>query len=383
MNNYLIIRVENFKDRFLKKMIESNIYFYDVEYFDKDKLLVKIDLKDYKKVKRLAFFSKIKIVKYTGTKGIKKHVKKNLYLYFIAIFCFILTDVITSFIVRIDVIHENKTIRNLLKDELLKSGVKKYSLKKDFDTLEQIKNQILKDNKNNLEWLSITPEGMTYIVRAEERVITKIKKEIGFRHIISTKNALITKVVSSKGDVLVRSGDYVKKDQVLISGNITLYEEVKGNTLATGDVYGNVWYTTDINFPFYYEEKIYTDNKRSNLSINNKLLFKEKYQFYDKNNVKTINILGFKFSFYKEHEFKLKTKKYTSVDAEKRALKKIEEEFDTRLNKKGVVISQKVLKKTENNSTMSMSVFVVTNELISKELYYENGSEKNDTESSN
>lgn len=383
MNNFIIIKVENFRDRFLRKLISSNIYFYDVKYIDKDKLLVKINLEDYKRVKRLGFFSKIKVVKYEGYVGIKKHFKNNLYFYLMAIFCFILMDIITSFIVSVEVIHENSRIRNLVTSELYDSGIKRFSLRKDFDQVEDIKNKILDNNKNTLEWLSITREGMTYTVRVEERIITSIDKEEGFRHIVSTKNALVTKVVSSKGDVLVRSGDYVKKGDILISGNINLYEEVKGNILATGDVYGTVWYTTEINFPFVYEEKVYTGEVRSNLTINSKVLFKNKYKDFDKKDVKSISVFGLKFSFYKEHEYKLVSKRYNKIDAENKALEKIKEEFETRLNDKGVVISQKVLKKEENNSTMSMSVFVVTNEHISKALYYEYGSEENDTKDSN
>ena len=383
MNNFIIIKVENFRDRFLRKLISSNIYFYDVKYIDKDKLLVKINLEDYKRVKRLGFFSKIKVVKYEGYVGIKKHFKNNLYFYLMAIFCFILMDIITSFIVSVEVIHENSRIRNLVTSELYDSGIKRFSLRKDFDQVEDIKNKILDNNKNTLEWLSITREGMTYTVRVEERIITSIDKEEGFRHIVSTKNALVTKVVSSKGDVLVRSGDYVKKGDILISGNINLYEEVKGNILATGDVYGDVWYTTEINFPFVYEEKVYTGEVRSNLTINSKVLFKNKYKDFDKKDVKSISVFGLKFSFYKEHEYKLVSKRYNKIDAENKALEKIKEEFETRLNDKGVVISQKVLKKEENNSTMSMSVFVVTNEHISKALYYEYGSEENDTKDSN
>lgn len=383
MNNFIIIKVENFRDRFLRKLISSNIYFYDVKYIDKDKLHVKINLEDYKRVKRLGFFSKIKVVKYEGYVGIKKHFKNNLYFYLMAIFCFILMDIITSFIVSVEVIHENSRIRNLVTSELYDSGIKRFSLRKDFDQVEDIKNKILDNNKNSIEWLSITRDGMTYTVRVEERIITSIDKEEGFRHIISTKNALVTKVVSSKGDVLVRSGDYVKKGDILISGNINLYEEVKGNILATGDVYGDVWYTTEINFPFVYEEKVYTGEVRSNLTINSKVLFKNKYKDFDKKDVKSISVFGLKFSFYKEHEYKLVSKRYNNKDAENKALEKIKEEFETRLNDKGVVISQKVLKKEENNSTMSMSVFVVTNEHISKALYYEYGSEENDTKDRN
>ena len=220
------------------------------------------------------------------------------------------------------------------------------------------------------------------MVRIEERIITEIIEDKGYAHLISTKDALITKIISSKGSVLVRSGDYVKKDTILISGEIKLYEEIKGNVLAKGEVYGDVWYTTDISYPLSKEEKEYTGKKRFNIMLNNKTLFKNKYQYFDQTKLKKFRILGFNFSFYNEEEYKLKTINYTTEKAEKMALMKIKDEFLIKLNGKGKVISQKVLKKEENNSTMLLRVFVITNELISKLEYYDIGSDLIDSENS-
>lgn len=382
MNNYIIIEVKGYVNKFIKKLVNNNISIYNISYLDEDKILIKINLKDYKQVKRVGYLSKIKIIKYEGTEGIKNHIKSNIYTYIIVLLCFALMDVITNYIVKIDIIHENTKIRKLVKEQLEENGIKIFTLKREFEDLEKIKNKILDNNRTTLEWISITRIGMTYEVRIEERIITDTTKEEGHRHLVSFKNALVTKVICSKGSMLVRSGDYVKKGDILISGEIKLYEEVKGNILATGEVYGDVWYTTDISFPLYYEEKTYTGEKRTNISINNKILFKNKYQNFEQTNIKRIKILGFKFSFYKEEEYLEKTTKYNGSEAEKNAINKVLLEFDKQLNGKGRVISQKVLKKEQNNSTISMSIFVVTNELISKALYYDIGSDINDPENS-
>lgn len=382
MNSFLVVKISGNNNRAIRKLIDNNVSLYDINY-NYDEMLVKINLDDYKKVKRLLYFSKVKIIKYEGKEGINRHFKNNIYVYIIVLFCFILMDVLTGFIVRIDVIHENSSIRKLVQEELEENKIKKYSLAYDFDEIEDIKNKILNNNRNKLEWMSITRVGMTYIVRIEERIITDITKEEGYRHIVSAKDALITKVISSKGDVLVRSGEYVKKGDILISGELKLYENIKANTLASGEVFGNVWYTTNIKFPLVYEEKKYTDKKRFNMSINNKILFKNKYQYFDQKGIRKIKILMFNITFYKEHEYELKKGIYNSKTAEKLALKKAENEFNIKLNGKGVIISQKVLKKEENNSTISMSIFVVTNEIISTALYYDIGSDINDPESGN
>ena len=178
------------------------------------------------------------------------------------------------------VIHQNSRIRKLVSEELKNHGIKKYTLGYSFETLDKITKEILKDNPNTLEWLSITKDGMKYIIRAEERIIIAPKTEDGPRDIIALKDAYITKVVSTKGVPLVRSGDYVKKGSTLISGKITLYENVKGLVSASGEVYGNIWYNAEISMPKTEEVETKTGNERYNFNINNRILRKNKYQYF-------------------------------------------------------------------------------------------------------
>ena len=58
------------------------------------------------------------------------------------------------------------------------------------------------------------------------------------------------------------------------------------------------------------------------------------------------------------------------------------DDFDEKLNRKGVIIYQKVLKKEENNSTIKYRVFIIANELINAYSYFED-SDINDTNQSN
>ena len=185
-------------------------------------------------------------------------------------------DVLTSFIIDVNIIHENKNIRSLVLKELNNKGIKKYSLAYSDSKLEQIKKEIIKDNPNTLEWINITRSGMKYIVRIEERIIKEDQNDNSYRHVVATKEGQITKILSSKGEILVRQGDYVKKGDILISGSINLYDEIKGNTAATGTVYANVWYEATIKMPKKETITKPTGKKRYNLNINNKILLKNK-----------------------------------------------------------------------------------------------------------
>lgn len=379
MNNYIVILVDGHLDRFMRKCLSHQLSLLEINYLSEEQMLVKIDFKDLKAVKRLNYYSKVKIIKYGGFNGFKRYLKNNLFIYLIILLSFILMDIMTSYIVRVDIIHENSGIRKLVANELKELKISAFSLAKDFDELETIKNQILKNNPTKLEWLSITRVGMTYVVRIEERILTDTTKETGFAHIISNKDALITKITSTSGNVLVRSGEYVRKGDILISGAIMVGEAVKGNTLATGEIYGDVWYEVDIDYPINYEHKTFTNKKRWNLTFNNKILFRNKYQYFEQKNIRRFKILGIKLAFYEEAEYKLNKGKYTNKEVINLALTKAAEEVNKKLNGQGQVISKKVLQKEENNSTISMRVFIVTNELISTREYYTPGSEANDS----
>lgn len=377
MNKRIYLEVSNELNRFIKKCIDNNINLYNITY-KKDKIIVLIDVKDYLKIKRLNYYSKIRVVKYDGLLNIKKIIKDNMFYISVIFLSFIWMNLLTNYIVDIEIIHSNSGIRRLLKEELDKNNIKKFSLAYSFEELDNITKKILADNKNNLEWVSIKKDGMKYIVRAEERIIKSEVVSDKPRDIIASKDAYITKVISSKGNVLVRQGEYVKKGTVLISGKITLYEDVKGVTSASGSVYGNVWYECTVETPKEISSERLTGRKRYNLNVGNKILLRNKYQNFRQKNIREIKIFGFKIKFYKEEEVEIiKTK----TDDEY-ALNRLKEEFDKKLNGKGVIIYQKVLKKEENNSTIKYRVFIITNELINAYSYFEE-SDINDTNQSN
>lgn len=377
MNKRIYLEVSNELNRFIKKCIDNNINLYNISYV-KDKMVVLIDVKDYLKIKRLNYYSKIRVVKYDGLLNIKKIIKDNMFYISVIFLSFIWMNLLTNYIVDIEIIHSNSGIRRLLKEELDKNNVKRFSLAYSFEELDNITKKILADNKNNLEWVSIKKDGMKYIVRAEERIIKNEVVSDKPRDIVASKDAYITKVIGSKGNVLVRQGEYVKKGTVLISGKITLYEDVKGVTSASGSVYGNVWYECTVETPKEISSERLTGKKRYNLNVGNKILLRNKYQNFRQKNIREIKIFGLKIKFYREEEVEIiKTK----TDDEY-ALNRLKEEFDKKLNGKGVIIYQKVLKKEENNSTIKYRVFIITNELINAYSYFED-SDINDTNQSN
>ena len=137
MNKRIYLEVSNELNRFIKKCIDNNINLYNISYV-KDKMVVLIDVKDYLKIKRLNYYSKIRVVKYDGLLNIKKIIKDNMFYISVIFLSFIWMNLLTNYIVDIEIIHSNSGIRCLLKEELDKNNVKKFSLAYSFEELDNI-----------------------------------------------------------------------------------------------------------------------------------------------------------------------------------------------------------------------------------------------------
>ena len=132
MNKIIKIEVNDNINRFINKCINNKIYISNINYINDNKITCDINSVDYKKVKKINYYSKIKIIDYIGVYKIKELIKNNIFLIIIFMLSFGLMDIITSYIVDIEVIHSSSSIRKLIYKELDNNNVKKYSFAFDF-----------------------------------------------------------------------------------------------------------------------------------------------------------------------------------------------------------------------------------------------------------
>lgn len=362
MNKFIIIKVKNNIKKFLDKSKKYNIELHDINYINNNEILVKIFKKDYKNIKRYNYYSEIILYKKLGLDYIKDRIIELKYFILVFFICLISLYFISNIILEINIIHSNKNIRELVREELKLNGIKKYTYKKNFKQLENIRNTILNNNKDKLEWISITNDGMKYVVRIEERILDEIKEKKEYCSVIAKKEGLITSINATSGEVVVSKNDIVKKDDILISGNIILNEETKGTTCANGKVMANVWYNTNISLNRKYYKKKYRKNKRYNIEIFNKKLRNNKYNKYDKD-----YLLDSKFlKIYKELEYTYKEYEYSDKELINKALDEIDNKFNKKLDSDDKIIKKHIINQVINQDRIELNVFVVTNENISK-----------------
>lgn len=341
---------------------------YDLKY-DRNILEVIIDKEDYDKVMNIKTIYDIEVIDGYGFIKTKSKIKVNLHLIILIIISLIVIQILTSFIYEVEVIYNSKETRNFIKTELENYGIKKYEFKKNYNEIQKIKEDILLKYKDKIEWLEIENQGMKYIVKLELRKIIENNIDNNYKNIIAKKDGIIKKIESTSGDVKVEINDYVKKGDVLISGEIKLNDNIKGYKSASGNVYAEVWYTVDVTYPYHYKEKKETGN------INNALTFKflnHSYNFKNYNNYiskeKTI-LKQFPFSLVLEEQRELEIidNLYTEDEVIMLAKNKARNQIISKLKENEYIIDEKILLINIKNSKIELKVFFSVLENIKEE----------------
>lgn len=361
--------------RFIRMLYKLNIYFEEI-YFSGNKCYVKVDKKNYDKIKKIKTSYSIEVVSLYGLKNIEKVLKDNIYFIFSSIMGIILIYLLSFVIFDIEIVHNDSSIRNLILDELSMYDIEKYGFVKKYDYIQEVKKKILDNNKDVIEWIEIEKIGTKYRVRVEKRIINDIKNEDKAKHVVARKSGIIMKIVAENGEVVKKINDYVKEGDIIISGNIYKNDDVMDNVSASGDVYAEVWYTVKVEMPISYKEESVTGNSKNVLNVkflNNEVNL---FDFKPYKNKKTNNFLLFKdfygmFSINYNEEIELNVRdEVNNIISEEFAFKLAREKIMEKLSKEEYIISQKKLKTVINNSTIVTEVFFKVYENISSYQYF-------------
>ena len=359
------VKVKN-KNKLLLKIYDNGVSIYNIKYY-KETLEFEIDVKDYLKLKKYLVSYKFNIKGSTGIYKLFTIFKTKKVFFLNIILAIILLYIFSNIIISVKVIHSKKYIRDIVSNSLEEYDIKKFSWKKNYKELNEIKNKILKKYPKNLEWLEIEKRGMSYVIRVEERIITDIKEDNSLCHVVAKKSGVIRKITYDKGQAIKQEGDYVSEGDILISGEIKFNEEVKNAICASGEVYAEVWYSTSVKLPLNYTKVKKTGKKRYNISWNNTKIFRSRLKNYETKKKKLFKLFGNNIYLLTEYEVEYEYNKYNEKEALNKALELSNNKINLKLNEKEHIIDQKVLKNSINNSTMYVEVFTSVEEIISKQ----------------
>lgn len=368
MKHYVKVRIKTKrKSNILLKLNKINVDIRNVVY-ESDALVLEILVDDIKRVKKYLISEKIKIIDDTGIYKVKNILKSNMLSVIALIFAICVFLVLSNIVVKVNVVHENSEIRNMLYDALKTRGVYPLTFKKSYEEYESIITDIKNTYKDKIEWLEIDVEGMVINVRVEERIINSEEKDLGYCHIVAKRSGVVKSVLTEKGVAEVRLNDFVKKDDILISGEIKLNEEVKNNVCAKGEVMAEVWYNVSVSLPLEYIEEVYTGKNRLNFMVKNGheeyVILKSRVSKARPKNILLFKLFGWEFYIQKEYEIKEVNKTYSEEEALKRAKELVYEKLSVKGSDTNNIINEKYLKKSVNNGNLDIDMFIAIKEQI-------------------
>lgn len=373
MKNYFFERLKNVVlleikgkniERFIHRLSSNGIEILELRYSRVNSVKIKVYAKDLEKIEELKTIYEISVLDTFGIIKIKKKFNKSRVFFFTLMLGVFFLYFLSHIIFDIEVVHTDKELRNLLLRELDNYGITKRSFKKSFHQLEQIKKEILERHKDTIEWLEIENVGTKYIIRVEERKINQEKIETEPRHVVAKKNAVLKKIVADSGEVIKNVNDYVKEGDIVISGEIKLNEELKNITRANGKIYGEVWYQTKIEFPYFYKESFRTGKKKTVYTIKFLNFRFELFNFHPYKNKKITETTIWKhlllpFSFVKEvqEEERVTENIYTEEEAIEKAEELGRKKIEEQLKEGEEILVEKNLKVEIKESKIEVDLF--------------------------
>ena len=364
MNNTVKIKIKGKNiERFLKRLISFNIELLKIEYIKYNEIFVQIRKTNIDRVMELKTIYEIEVVEVYGIDKLKQIIKKYKYIIISIIISFLFILYLSNTIFSINIMHNDKNLRELLLNELKENDIKVYSLKKNYKYITKVKTKILEKYKDKIEWLEIENSGTKCIVRVEMRKINNIKSTDIKRNVVAKKDAIIMSITSTKGEILKYKNDYVKKGDVIISGNIYFNENIKDTVEANGKVYGEVWYKAVVEYPLKYREEKILDKEK------NIYIFKLGNFNFKLNTIKNYNVVSKERTILKHLFLPISLIKQTNKKVEyieqsltkDEAVTKASEyaimKMKSKLNDNEYIINTKNLKVEQNNSKIVIEMF--------------------------
>lgn len=219
---YVIIKVEGLTlESFINMSISKGIYLWDIERIDYTTITAKISIKGFKELRDVIkkVGCRIHIINKTGFPFFiyKFKFRKMLAIGFlISIACLIY---FTSYIWSIEIIGEDDIPKSTIENKLKTVGVD-IGTKKDLININDVKVTLL-NNIDSLSFVKVEIKGTKLIIEAKKRnnPMENVNKHIPCS-IVSDKQAVIVKILAKTGKALVKKGDVVEENQILITGKI-------------------------------------------------------------------------------------------------------------------------------------------------------------------
>ena len=380
LKGYYLITVEGLlAERFINLCKVKKIYLWELKNSN-DIYRMKISVADYNILYDIVNKTNVKVdilEKYGLPFLFLGKKNRTFYLVFILL-ALMLVFTSNLFIWKIDFIGNYTITDEQLEDFLYEYEIKAGQLKKKIPYL-QLKDDLRKEF-DVIKWCSVALDGNTLVIQIEENTIHKeVLNEYAsdnYSDIVSMADGIVKNILVRNGVSVVRVGDTVTKGQILVTGEVPIYDDsLQIKQYHYYDADADVLIETNVNYEeilddIYYEKE-YTGRKKvvSYVKINEKafhLPINSQFAYYDiVTTTKTFKLfekidMPIYYGDYEMREYMLIEKKYAKEDVVTIFNENLSNYYRS-LIEKGVQILEKNVKIEYNaNKWVLKGSFVVT-----------------------
>ena len=357
MNKKVKIEIKT-KCNLVSFLIDKNILYDNLEYNNE---VYKLDIY-YDYYKYLSRRFDVRIIRYYGVSFFYNFILINRYFIISLFFSFLLLYNLCNTIYEININCADEEVLNKLNSFLINNNFSLRKRVKSYDEIVLLKKRIL-ENIDGIEWIEFNKEGCSYTIDVSLKFVSNKKDSNDKSNIVALKDGVIKHIVVHSGEKIREENEYVKKGDIIISGNIYKDEELVNQVQSSGEVYAEVWYLVKINVPLIYNESILKNNF-NHYYID---IFGKKFsligQYNVENSIRNSSVVFdkayFPFKIYKENVLVYENNnRYLSYDdAVSLGMEKSVFEIENSLSDGEYIISKNVLKKGVKSSKMYLEVF--------------------------
>ena len=355
------------KERLMNLCGKRGVYIWDIRN-EKDLVVFSIFRKDYEMLNILLdkTATKVVLVEKHGLPFLFAKIKKRTNLLFGLAFGTALVCIMQCFIWKVQIEGNEKVTGSQFEKFMIDEGINIPSLSTAIDCYE-LKDEILSAFKD-ISWVSIEKKGssLRIVIKEKNDVIDIKTRNLKERDLYAKNDGRIVSIVTRSGIPFVKEGDMVKRGDLLVSGEIPIYDEtgtVKSRNLciADADIVVESDICRHIYIPFDYKNKQYIKTKKypwlyiggkefspvKNLNQESNMEIVKEYSCQNRLD-RLSNEIGFGYYFVNWYDYKIES--YT--DQEKNSM--IQEKTDyliKRMSEKNITIKQKnvTIQKNDKN----------------------------------
>jgi similar to stage IV sporulation protein len=131
--------------------------------------------------------------------------------------------------------------------------------------LDTLSNQLMK-KLPDASWIGVEVRGTHIKIKVVESIKAEKDPLMNPRHLVSTSDAVVSKIEAEQGKSLVKTNTRVKRGDILISGKIGDEENFE-IVVAKGEVKGLVWHKYELEIPLIKKYKVYTGDTKEKFHL--------------------------------------------------------------------------------------------------------------------